>query len=171
MEKLIKSLNGQWSLQKAAPKISGHSVFTMDHVNDVAKMTDHSKAKQHVHNIVDASNAKEQNKKSIKSMIDKSRGVRDLVMGMSNHILAHPSEGLKVVKKELEKAAPSGVNDDSSMMFSQMEAIVHHIEEIRESIEPSENMPDWVDSKVTEAAKNMSDIAHYIMGIKQQKKL
>mgnify|MGYP003327342626 CR=1 FL=1 len=110
MEKLVKSQNGQWKLVKAAPKLDrGHSVFTMDHVNEVSKMKDHAKAKEHAHKIVDASNAQPHNKASIKNMIDKSRNVNDLARGMSNHILAHPSEGLRVVKEEgdeLVKAAP-----------------------------------------------------------------
>ena len=56
--------------------------------------------------------------------------------------------------------------DDSTMLFSQLEAIEHHIKEIKESMKPSENAPDWLDAKITEAAKNLSDVAHYIMGTK-----
>jgi hypothetical protein len=31
----------------------------------------------------------------------------------------------------------------------------------------SEDSPDWVKAKITEAAKQLSDVAHYIQGQKQ----
>jgi hypothetical protein len=181
MEKLIKSQNGQWTLTKAAPKLdSGHSVFTMDHVNEVSKMKDHGKAKEYAHGIVDSSSAQPHNKSSIKNMIDKSKSAQNLAFGMSNHVLAHPSEGLKVVKGETpDMPTPSnptkggeGTNemakdeDGSEMLFSQLESIAHHVKEIRESMKPSEESPDWVNAKITEAAKQLSDVAHYIQGEK-----
>lgn len=294
MEKLIKSQNGQWTLTKAAPKLdSGHSVFTMDHVNEVSKMRDHGKAKEYAHSIVDSSSAQPHNKYSIKNMIDKSKSAQNLAFGMSNHVLAHPSEGLKVVKEEgselakeesklsakTNRAMPftmrdvhdlhamkdhdaakthahsvidsygssikpahkdklkSAVNsskdsadlayrvanhvigshpeskphkgrlqphaeakdptpvdeylknpkkyiksskdtdtyktekmakdeDGSEMLFSQLESIAHHVKEIRESMKPSEDSPDWVNAKITEAAKQLSDVAHYVQGEK-----
>jgi len=180
MEKLIKSSNGQWTLSKAAPKLDhGHSVFTMNHVNEVSKMKDHGKAKEYAHNIVDSSSAQPHNKSSIKHMIDKSKSAQNLALGMSNHVLAHPSEGLKVVKGETpDMPTPSnprkggeGVNemakdDDSEMMFSQLESISHHLNEIRKSMKSSEDSPDWVKAKITEAAKQLSDVAHYIQGQK-----
>lgn len=219
MEKLIKSKNGQWTLVKgAAPKLDlGHSVFTMDHVNEVANMKDHNKAKEYAHKIVDESNAKPHNVASIKQMINKSKNTRDLMFGMSNHVLAHPSEGLRVLKRsedesekqnDLEKIAPllaaglgfsagkaiskedvsvapkpsnpkkggKGTNemakdedkDNSNMMFSDLEQISHHIQEIRGVMKPSEDCPDWVKAQITEAAKNLSDVAHYIQGKKSQ---
>lgn len=107
MEKLIKHDNGQWelvesSLEKgAAPKVDmGHSVFMMDHVNQVAAMKDHAAAKELAHGVVDSSSANPKNKMKIKAMINSSKNPAHLAMGMSNHILAHPSEGLKVVKGE-----------------------------------------------------------------------
>lgn len=57
-------------------------------------------------------------------------------------------------------------DEDSEMMFSQLESIAHHVKEIRESMKPSEESPDWVKSKITEAAKQLSDVAHYIQGQK-----
>lgn len=188
MEKLIKSQNGQWTLAKGAPKIDkGHSVFTMDHVRQVSSMKDHTKAKELAHKVVDESNAQPRNKTSIKNMIDSSKSPKHLAMGMSNHILAHPSEGLKVVKEEgsLEKTdvsvAPkpshprkggSGANelakeDGSKMMFSDLEQIAHHVEEIRSAMKESQDSPDWAKAHITEAAKNLSDVAHYILGNKK----
>ena len=68
----------------------------------------------------------------------------------------------------------AGINEmakeDSEMLFSQLESIAHHIREIREIMKPSEDAPDWVDVKITEAAKNLSDVAHYIQGEKMAKK-
>ena len=69
----------------------------MDHVRQVAGMTDHGAAKKMAHSVVDGSGATSQNKAKMKMMIDKSRTPAHLAQGMSNHILAHPSEGLKVV--------------------------------------------------------------------------
>lgn len=86
----------------------GHSVFTMDHVNNIVKMTDHAAAKKEAHKIVDASTANPTNRRRIKLMINQSRNVADLARGMSNHILAHPSEGLKVVKAEKFTVAKNG---------------------------------------------------------------
>lgn len=113
-EELMCSANGQWSLNKAAPKLSSHSadpevkadwtkqahkpVFNMDHVNQVAGMKDHKAAKTHAHGIVDASNAKDETKHKIKSVIDSSKNVGHLATAMSNHILAH--QGLNVVGKK-----------------------------------------------------------------------
>lgn len=89
-------------LQKgAAPKIDvGHSVFTMDHVNQVAVMKDHAAAKELAHGVVDSSSANPKNKMKIKAMIDSSKNPAHLAQGMSNHILAHPGEGLRVIKGE-----------------------------------------------------------------------
>lgn len=71
---------------------------------------------------------------------------------------------LEVLKKALEE------DNNSEMLFSQLEAIVHHVQEIREVMKPSEDAPDWVDAKITEAAKQLSDVAHYIQGVKAAKK-
>lgn len=93
----------------AAPKIPnrGHSVFTMDHVNEIAAMDDHGAAKKRAHEIVDGSSANSVNKAKIKMMINGSRNPAHLAQGMSNHILAHPSEGLRVIKDEEGAGAES----------------------------------------------------------------
>ncbi len=69
----------------------------------------------------------------------------------------------------------SGVNemakeDGSEMMFSDLEQIAHHVAEIKEHMKASEDSPDWVKAQITEAAKNLSDVAHYIQGKKAKSK-
>lgn len=56
--------------------------------------------------------------------------------------------------------------DGSNMMFSDLEQIAHHIAEIREHMKASEDSPDWVKAQITEAAQNLSGVAHYIQGKK-----
>lgn len=113
MEKLSFNKLGQWSLFKSEKKIDkGHSVFNMDHVNSVSEMKDLGEAKTFAHSLVDGSNAIPKNKLSIKKMINDSRSIKNLAIGMSNHILAHPSVGLRVVKEEdgLKKSDGDGKN-------------------------------------------------------------
>jgi len=162
---------------KSKPK-KGESVFNIGHVNEVAAMKDHSETKKLAHSLVDNSNAKPENKKKIKLMIDKSKSSAHLAQGMANHILAHPGEGLRVIKNEdedsqelsLNKAKDMAGDDvDSSMLMSELESMDHHIEEIRDHLKESEVAPDWVKAKVSRAASSISDIAHYVMGIKQHK--
>ena len=87
------------SLEKgAAPKIETGSVFTMEHVNHVASMKDHDGAKKYAHDILANSTANPKNRANIGTMIDRSKSSAHLAQGMSNHILAHPKEGLRVVK-------------------------------------------------------------------------
>jgi hypothetical protein len=63
----------------------------------------------------------------------------------------------------------SGQEVSSEMAMSQMESIVHHIKEISSMIESKEVMPDWVNAKITESAKALSDVAHFIAGLKKDK--
>jgi hypothetical protein len=80
----------------------GHSSFHMDHIKEVSGMKDHGEAKKFAHGVVDSSTANPKNKAKLKAMINGSRNVGHLAQGMSNHMLAHPSEGLKVLKAESE---------------------------------------------------------------------
>jgi hypothetical protein len=96
---------------KAANPHMGRSVFTMDHVNEVAAMKDHKAAKARAHEIVDASSANTKNRAKIKQMIDSSKDPSHLAMGMSNHTLAHPSEGLKVTKGESPEQVDKEMRD------------------------------------------------------------
>lgn len=78
-------------------KDMGSSVFSMDHVNQVATMTNLAEAKKFATNILENSTANAGNKAKIKKVIESSRTVLNLATAMSNHILAHPAEGLKVL--------------------------------------------------------------------------
>lgn len=97
-EHISLAKNGQWELHKAGPEAphKGSSAFNMDHVREVSGMKDHAAAKAHAHKIVEASTANAGNKAKLKTMINGSKNVAHLAQGMSNHILAHPSENLKV---------------------------------------------------------------------------
>lgn len=64
----------------------------------------------------------------------------------------------------------SGDEDNNEMLMSQLKQIVHHVKELSSNISISGNEPDWVNSKITEAAKALSDVAHYIDGLKDIKK-
>lgn len=55
----------------------------------------------------------------------------------------------------------------NSMVFSQLGSICHHVEEIREHLTLNQNAPDWVKAKISTAADKLSDIAHYIMGLRE----
>ena len=74
--------------------------------------------------------------------------------------------------ESLDKTAKDMVGDDvdSSMLLSELESMAHHIEEIKEHLSSSEVAPDWVKAKVSKSASSLSDVAHYIMGVKEQKK-
>lgn len=85
-------------------KPKGHSSFTMDHINAVVKMP-HHEAKKHAHAAVDSSSATPVNKKKMKMMVDSSKSSGHLAQGMSNFMLAHPGEGLKVKKSDVGFAA------------------------------------------------------------------
>jgi protein subunit release factor A len=60
----------------------------------------------------------------------------------------------------------SGDLVDNSMLLSELNSIEHHIEEIRSHLTLNEVAPDWVKSKISVAADELSDIAHFIMGLK-----
>lgn len=120
MKKLLeleaKLRKAKEELEKAASKVNmGHSSFTMDHVNEIANMKDHKAAKERAHSIVDKSTANPKNKVKMKTMINGSKNTNHLAQGMSNHVLAHPSEGLKVIKSDLEKNAQMGYGSDTGM--------------------------------------------------------
>ena len=64
----------------------------------------------------------------------------------------------------------SGDNDNNEMLISQLKQIVHHVGELNSNIDISGNEPDWVNAKITEAAKALSDVAHYVDGLRSVKK-
>jgi hypothetical protein len=78
-------------------KEMGCSVFNMDHVKQVAAMTNLAEAKKFALDLVNNSTANRNNKIKITKIIESSRTIVNLATAMSNHVLAHPSEGLKVI--------------------------------------------------------------------------
>jgi hypothetical protein len=82
------------------------------------------------------------------------------------HIAPTPSNSTKGGNGTNEMAKEDG----SEMMFSDLEQIAHHIAEIREHMKASEDSPDWVKAQITEAAQNLSGVAHYIQGKKAKVK-
>jgi hypothetical protein len=74
-------------------------------------------------------------------------------------------EPCKCLKKAKDM---SGDEIDNDMMMSELESLVHHVEEIREHMGKG-LAPDWVKAKISRAASIMSDIAHYIQGLKERK--
>jgi septal ring factor EnvC (AmiA/AmiB activator) len=77
----------------------------------------------------------------------------------------------QVEQEKLQKAKDlSGDKIDSSMLMSELEEIEHHIKEIRDHLSSSDIAPDWVKSKISQSASSLSDIAHYIMGLKEERK-
>lgn len=74
------------------------SVFTMDHVNQVSKM-DLAAAKEFVKSVINGDDtARPATKAKAISTIMKQRSVQNIANTMCNWILAHPDEGLKVIK-------------------------------------------------------------------------
>ena len=82
---------------KKNEKDMGCSVFNMDHVRQVAVMTNLNEAKKFALDLLNNSTANATNKAKIKKIIESSRTVLNLATTMSNHLLAHPGEGLKVI--------------------------------------------------------------------------
>ena len=99
-ETMSVNKGGQWEIEKSTkgpenPHM-GHSAFNMDHVKHITTLPDHRTAKDFAHSVVDKSSANPKNKAKLKQMINSSKDARHLAHGMSNHILAHPSENLKI---------------------------------------------------------------------------
>lgn len=85
------------STKKNEKKDMGCSVFNMDHVRQVAVMTNLNEAKKFALDLLNNSTANVTNKAKIKKIIESSRTIVNLATTMSNHLLAHPGEGLKVI--------------------------------------------------------------------------
>lgn len=83
--------------KKNEKKDMGCSVFNMDHVRQVAVMTNLNEAKKFALDLLNNSTANATNKAKIKKIIESSRTVVNLTTTMSDHLLAHPGEELKVI--------------------------------------------------------------------------
>lgn len=72
--------------------------FNMDVVNQVIKMTDLEAARSLAQKCIDdCKGATAKNVHSAGSAIKKAKSVTDLAMTLTNFLLAHPSENLKVI--------------------------------------------------------------------------
>lgn len=74
------------------------SIFTMDMVNQVLAMDITSAKKFALQAIADAEGPKPQTKAKARNVVIKSRDTKKLAFAMSSWILAHPTEGLKVIE-------------------------------------------------------------------------
>lgn len=79
-------------------EIQTSSIFNMTHVNEIMTMS-YGEAVKHARSIVQNNkHAKATTKNKAFLMIQKSRSPHALAYAMSSWILAHPTEGLKVIK-------------------------------------------------------------------------
>ena len=77
--------------------MQGHSVFDIEDVRKVVQMGKLAEAKAYALDKIANSTANSKNKTQISEIVKKSTSVNSLATAMTNHILAHPSEGLKVI--------------------------------------------------------------------------
>lgn len=78
---------------------------------------------------------------------------------------------MKFIYKVTALQDMAGDEVTNSMLFSQLESICHHVEELRDHLTLHKNAPDWVKAKVAIAADKLSDIAHYIMGLHETQEM
>lgn len=76
--------------------------FVQKHVNDVASMKDLRAATAYATEVIDSfikqhPQVHPDNVRKARAIVSKSRTTLQLAMAMQNFILAHPSEGLKVI--------------------------------------------------------------------------
>ena len=76
-------------------KSTGQSMFTMDDVNEIVRMPI-AAAKAKVCKIISESTANRANRSKAERMMNKSRTSVQLAQAMSNFILAHPENDLRV---------------------------------------------------------------------------
>lgn len=74
----------------------GQGFFNMNNVIEIQKMN-LIDAKNYLLDIVKASNARDNNITKIKLAIEKAKNLNNLSLTISNFILAHPSENLKLI--------------------------------------------------------------------------
>jgi hypothetical protein len=98
----------------------------------------------------------------IKSLENAGQRESALLLQNWNEFDHHSAEEFKKAKDI------AGDTVDSKMLMSELESLEHHIEEIKQHLSASDVAPDWVKSKISQAAGSMSDIAHYVMGTKEK---
>jgi hypothetical protein len=75
----------------------GYSIFTMEDVILVSKMTNIRAAKEIALEIIKNSDCNDKNRNNITKIVVYAGSIELLATAMSNHILAHPSEDFKVL--------------------------------------------------------------------------
>ena len=76
--------------------------FSIKNSHEVSRIADLAQAKKYLHDVVDEyllhNKPLESNIVKVRNDIDKATSVKALVFTTANYVLAHPSEGLKVIK-------------------------------------------------------------------------
>jgi len=72
----------------AVPGIKSNHIFSMDHINQVAKTPDHATAKKIAHEAIRSSGAHEQNKAKASLAVDQSKDHKHLAQTMTNFHMA-----------------------------------------------------------------------------------
>ena len=73
--------------------------FTMETVNQILSFSTLEESKKFLHDLVkETKNARVENVTKATAMIDKCKTQRDLALSVSNFVLAHPSENLRILK-------------------------------------------------------------------------
>lgn len=72
--------------------------FTMDTVHAVMAKKDLIEAKEMVYKIIKEAPARSDNVRKATAMVEKANSINSLAMGITNYMLAHPSENLKTLR-------------------------------------------------------------------------
>ena len=76
--------------------------FVQEHVNNIIVMKSIETANKYAMSVIDAfidehPNVHKENILKVKALVSKAKSPQQLAIGIQNFILAHPSEGLKVI--------------------------------------------------------------------------
>lgn len=73
-----------------------------------------------------------------------------------------PTKDNDMKMEKAEQPMTLDMDEHSFQAASQIEEMLHHIQEIKGSMDPGKDLPDWLDSMFTEAASLLSKIAHVL---------
>lgn len=68
---------------------------------------------------------------------------------------------IKICNASLQKGEEHPHDSGSEMQRRQLKELLHHIQEAASSM-GDKDLPDWLESKIAEASKTMSEVAHYL---------
>lgn len=72
-------------------------------------------------------------------------------------------------KRAMQEAKDSGEYDqEGDMAMTQLRSIIHHAQELHDQLEPNENLPEWVQSKITLAQDYMQTAYDYMYSEKNE---